>query len=132
MAKRKNSNNSSGYTPKKFETNEYNNVLSANIYLDMLTSPAWIDTPKNARLLYIYAKAQFWGVKEHPQNRQDYFYLNKSLVVDIYKLYTNTSQFRKDINELIKHGFIELVENGKFTRTKNIYKYSDKWKTWSK
>ena len=28
---------------------------------------------------------------------------------------------------LVKNGFIEIVETGKTTRTKNIYKFSDNW-----
>jgi hypothetical protein len=54
--------------------------------------------------------------------------MNKSKWKDLYKIYkSDNGQFNKDIKELIEGGFIELIETGKLTRTKNIYMLSDKW-----
>ena len=47
-----------------------------------------------------------------------------------YKLYTNNKSFYEDRDALIERGFIEIVETGKITRTKNIYKFSDSWTDW--
>ncbi len=54
--------------------------------------------------------------------------MNKSKWKDLYHLYTNESQFYKDRDLLVKYGFIEIIENGKNTRTKSIYMLSDKWR----
>ena len=47
----------------------------------------------------------------------------------IYSKITCKSSFENAKKELTKYGFIEEVANGRFTRTENIYKFSDKWKT---
>lgn len=114
------------YVPKSFES-VGGNSLSANLYATMLQSKAWHNLNKGAMVLYTYMKLQYYGAKginEHP--RTD-FVFNKAMYTKVYGLYTNTEQFRKDRDRLIENGFIELVENGKTTRTKNIYRFSDKW-----
>jgi len=42
----------------------------------------------------------------------------------------NYRAWRKDRDTLILHGFIELSENGTFTRTPNVYALSSLWKEW--
>lgn len=56
------------------------------------------------------------------------FTMNMSKWGEYYNLYKTGAQFRRDRDELLNGGFIEIVENGKTTRTKNIYKFSDRWK----
>lgn len=55
--------------------------------------------------------------------------MNKSKWCNLYNIYSKGNQngFSKDMSELIDKGFIELVENGKNTRTKNIYRLSSEW-----
>lgn len=116
------------YIPKAWES-VGGNRLSANIYVSMMQSNAWMQLSKNARLLYLYMKAQYYGaknIKEHPETD---FVFNWALASKTYKLYSNYARFKSDRDMLIKYGFIELVENGKNTRTKSIYRFSDKWQS---
>lgn len=128
------------YKPKSFESDGNSSDVSANIYMSMIMSEKWNNLTKNQRLLYLYCKAQLYAEKRKPtpiansnvENDNDnrlYFTMNKSKWCDTYKLYANGSDnmFYKDMNALVKNGFVELVESGKHTRTRSIYKLSSKW-----
>lgn len=127
------------YIPKSFESMENSNDTSANIYMSMLLSPAWNNLTKNQQILYVYCKAQYYAEKKKPKplikeltdNEINLcFTMNKSKWCKLYKIYADGGQerFKKDMQALIDNGFIELVENGKPNRTKNIYCYSNKWR----
>lgn len=116
------------YVPKAWES-VGGNRLSANIYVSMMQSNAWMKLSKNARLLYLYMKAQYYGARNLPERPNTDFVFNWALVSKTYKLYTNYQRFENDRNMLIEYGFIELIENGKNTRTKSIYRFSDKWQS---
>lgn len=113
------------YIPKTFESKKPD--VSASIYCSMIQSKAWENLTNNARVLYLYMKLQYYGQKAIPDREQEYFYFNKGMWKTTYKLYTNQNQFYKDRNLLIENGFIEIEQNGKNTRTKTIYRFSDKW-----
>lgn len=116
------------FTPSDFEKSGSSN-LSATIYASMLNSDNWMKLSNNAKVLYMYMKLQYYGQNPKPiPTRQDTFYFNKSLYMEKYGLYKNGAQFTRDKNQLIQYGFIEEIENGHTTRTKNIYRFSDKWK----
>ena len=117
--------NKGKYKPKPFESKGDN--LSANIYASMMQSRAWENLTNNARVVYVYMKLQYYGQKPIQGHPPHHFYMNQATLQKTYKLYTNMKQFRKDRQMLIDNGFIEVVESGRFTRTKNIYKLSDKW-----
>lgn len=123
MAKRK-----PPYIPKPWES-VGGNKLSANIYASMMQSKAWMQLSKNARLLYVYMKLQYYGAKNLVDHPGTDFVFNWALASKTYGLYTNYKQFQNDRNMLIANGFIELIENGKNTRTKSIYRFSDKWQS---
>jgi len=69
-----------------------------------------------AQLLYIYMTDY--------ANGEIYFTFPHS----VYSKLMCNEAFRKMKKELITYGFIEEVENGKFTRTENKYKFIGKWK----
>ena len=116
------------YKPKPWES-VGGNRLSANIYASMIQSKAWMQLSKNARLLYVYMKMQYYGAKNLADHPETDFVFNWALASKTYGLYTNYKQFQNDRNMLITNGFIELIENGKNTRTKSIYRFSDKWQS---
>ena len=126
------------YIPQGFESFGYSNDTSANIYLSMLVSPAWLALTKNAQILYVYCKSQYYAERRKPipQIRQlndtqlkRCFTMNKSKWLDIYHIYNSEyGQFYKDMAMLVEQGFIEVVESGKSNRTKSIYMFSDKWR----
>lgn len=130
-------NNKKPYEKKDFESDLLSSDTSANIYMSMLTSENWQKLSKNAQVLYLYCKAQYYAEKRKPtvehkslteQEQKQCFTMNKSKWNKLYKLYTNDRQFYKDMGMLIDYGFIELLENGKSSRTKSIYMLSNKWK----
>ena len=126
------------YKPKKFESTGISSDTSANIYMSMLMSDAWQSLTKNQQILYLYCKAQYYAEKRKPKPKlveldaeqlSLCFTMNKSKWCTLYNIYSKGNQngFSKDMSELIDKGFIDLVENGKNTRTKNIYKLSSGW-----
>ncbi len=46
-----------------------------------------------------------------------------------YRSFMSKPTFYKARNELIEHGFIDIVQNNKNLRKANIYMFSDRWKT---
>ena len=49
--------------PKSFESTGISSDTSANIYVSMADSPAWLDLTKGQQLLYVYCKFQYYGEK---------------------------------------------------------------------
>lgn len=117
------------FTPQEFEKIGASN-LSAVIYASMMQSNAFLDLSANAIKLYLYMKLQFYGQVQKPGDKPDQFVFNRSMYVTTYGIFSNGAQFTQYCHELIKHGFIELIECGATTRSNNIYKFSDKWQTW--
>lgn len=128
------------YEPKAFEGKQNSSDVSANIYVSMLMSDAWRVLTDGAKVLYLYCKAQYYAEKKKPKPQQTNplklneeqlnrcFTMNKSKWKDLYEIASNQNQFTKNMQMLIDYGFIELIENGKITRTKSIYMLSDKWR----
>ena len=98
------------------------------IWKSFLDEEAFKKLTKNQRLLYIYMVAQFNGnkTKNNPNGEKDQFYFNWQLVKK-YCLYSNHDQFKRDRDALINAGFIECVENNRFLRKKNVYRFSHRW-----
>ena len=130
------------YTPKAFESDGRSNDTSANIYESMLTSEAWKDLSSQERDMYICMKAQYYGKRKPSKDKQykelpsvsidetcfwfPYNYTKK------YGLPTNKKDFYKRIKNLINHGFIQSVINGKCNQQNSVYKLSSNWKYWKK
>lgn len=113
---------------------------SANLYESMLLHPAFATMKPRQKMLYIYCKAQYFG-KRKPQD--DYkeleeakgnekFYMNRASIVK-YGLYTKNGmhEFYSDLKLLQERGFIRCISNGRSTKSKSIYEFSDQWKYWT-
>ena len=112
----------------------------------MMISDAFRDLTARQRMLYVYAKSQFYGARSRPcndykdidvfkeYNGSRYFYLNHRLLSDVFGLYPkdNHRDLYKDIKALIEHGFIEKYSGGRSNRSRAIYRYSEWWKDWEK
>lgn len=141
--------NADGQTQHKFIHNGKEQVDTTTVITySMMVSEAFKDLTARQRMLYIYAKAQFYGARSRPcrdfpditdfheYNGQRYFYLNHRLLSDVYGLYpkSNHRDLYKDIEELVKHGFIEYYTEPKAVNKSNhmrtIYRYSEAWKEW--
>lgn len=120
------------YCKKSFESNGSNSDTSANIYISMMLSLAWLALTKQQQVLYLACKGQYYGEKKKPYNNPLYFTMNRSKWHHMYKLYSlsNSAGFYRDMSALIEHGFIICIESGASTRTKNIYAFSDKWQNY--
>ena len=93
----------------------------------MLQSYAWMQLTPQAQRLYLYMKLQKYGQKPLEGYPSDTFVFNKAMYIKVYKLYKTWKQFDRDCKQLIEWGFIRVVENGQFTRTKNVYQFSPEW-----
>lgn len=121
---------------------------TTTLTFSMMTSEAFKDLTARQRMLYVYAKSQFYGARSRPSTDfrdieefkeykgQKYFYLNHKLLVDVYGLYpkTNHRSLYADIKALVSHGFIEWYTEPKAINKSNhmraIYRYSEAWKQW--
>ena len=54
------------YEKKTFESDCSSSDVSANIYLSMLTSPAFMDLSNGQKVLYLYCKSQYYAEKKAP------------------------------------------------------------------
>lgn len=151
--------NENGKWAHMFQGNDgqwrYDNTT--NLTQGMLESEAFKDLTPRQRMLYIYAKSQFFNATNRPADDfpevekfqahkgQMYFYLNHALLSDVFGLYpkSNTRDLYKDAAALEAHGFIKCVtpkrpsgkrnhaiENGKYSCL--IYTYSDAWHHWKR
>ena len=121
------------YQKKPFESNGSTSDTSSNIYMSMLTSPAFRDLSAQQARLYLFCKAQYYAEKKKPNDDPLCFTMNKSKWSALYGLYdgNNGHGFRRDMEALIEHGFIICVECGAITRTKSIYRFSSEWQRWN-
>lgn len=117
------------YQKKNFESTGKSNDTSANIYVSMQLSDAWISLTANQKVLYITCKTQLYAEKQKPNNDPLCFTMNQAKWCGLYHLYekTNAKGFYRDMTALIEKGFITCVECGATTRTKSIYRFSSMW-----
>lgn len=120
---------------EKYETipNAKGSSVFARLYATMLTHPRWIGLSDRQKILFAYMKLQEYGGKGNrpDENDTEKFYFNWALASKTYHLYKkNKTGFYSDIKALDEAGFIDILENGRSSRTKSVYKYSDRW--WTK
>ena len=116
---------------KKFESSKSNGRFIMIAY-DMIKSTAYQDLTMTQRQLYFEMKSEYRP--DHntngiiiPANDQNICF-PCSRWKPLYK--NNQRKWTIDRDSLILHGFIELAECGKTTRTPNVYRLSGKWKEW--
>lgn len=109
------------------------------LFLTMLMSPAFRDLSDKNKILYLYCKAQYYGVRKPKQDfpdnpdmqGDDLFYFSRQTAVDFGWCKKNdTKPLYQGLNILVEHGFIEKVVSGKANHRKSIYRYSDRWQDW--
>lgn len=113
---------------------------SANIFESMLQSRAFKSLIARQQMLYVYCKAQYYGKRKPERDYQDvdavqgadFFYLNWDAVKTLYGRYSakDSSTFYKDMDVLIKRGFIERTASGKAQHEKTVYRFSAEWKAY--
>ena len=99
---------------------------------DMMQSPSWADLSLRQRGLYLELKRKYTQKKSAGvliSDNADDISIPKS---EAQTMYGAMRSFRVDIDALISHGFIRLVQSGFNTRTVNIYGFSDRWKRYGK
>lgn len=110
------------------------------ITMCMLSHPAFKDLKPRHRLLYVYAKSQYYCMvdreefnKNYPQyvGQKEYIYLNQKLLSDVFKMYARGSktEMYHDIAVLVEHGFIQPIKRENNQRT--IYKLISEWWNWT-
>lgn len=120
------------YQKKSFESTGVSGDTSANLYESMLISPAWKDLSPNQKVLYSVCKSQYYAEKIKPLDEDTCFTMPPTKWADKYGLYSpnNGASFYRDMSALIEHGFVRCLQCGKATRTKTVYQFSDKWRSY--
>lgn len=124
-------------TKKKKKADSYETIprsksssIFVQLFCPMLQHPNYIRLSDRQKTLYTYMKLQkYGGNRNRPEEAfNDTFYFNWALASKTYQIYRkNKSGFYGDIKALVDAGFIEVVTNGRSSREKSVYKYSDKW-----
>ena len=98
---------------------------------DMMQSEAWKSLNAMARALYLEIKSKYRPEKSANGTVID-FHKEKVILPETEwkQLFGNYNTFRKYLDILIEHGFLEKPQSGKNTRTPNLYWFSDKWQKW--
>ena len=111
------------------------------LFSSLMRSAAFKDMRKGARLLLMCCMTEAGGEASRDNVDPDsgvyderLFYMNRQLYSDVYDLYnpSNGAGFRRDMEDLIDHGFVEQVVRGQGRGIKNLYRPSSKWRKWSK
>ena len=104
-------------------------LLESQVTISMavLMSESWKKLTKNAQVLYLYC------VFESLFDNDKRFTMNKEKWQHFYEIYpSDNGQFYKDMALLVERGFVDIVQSGCISRTKSIYRLSDRWKNNSK
>ena len=109
-------NRKGGNNFKTFESTTQN-AKHYRITHNMINSEAWKDLDIYARDLYHNMKSKFNFNNEN----------NISFTYEEGMKLMSKASFTKAIDNLIEHGFIYIVENGRALRKANIYGFSDNW-----
>lgn len=117
------------YQKQMFESTGTSSDTSANIYMSMLMSEAWMQLSGMQQRLYLYCKAQYYAEKQKPDNDRLCFTMNQAKWSKLYKLYkeSNAKGFYRDMEALINHGFVKCVFKGAISRQKSVYQFSSMW-----
>lgn len=128
------------FVPKDIESIKGLGDTSANIFRSMMLHPVCKDLTASQFRLYVYCKSEFYGKNRHDldgfpayvRENPAYFTFNKAKwhKDGLYGLYSNSRQFYKDMAALIEHGLVDCVQSGFSTRTKSLYKLSNRWQLW--
>ena len=97
---------------------------------DMMDSAAWKELSLRQRGLYLQFKSKYRQKTERgnvTEHNRDEITLPES---EWKQEYGNYRTFRKDIDILVRLGFIRLVQRGQNTRTPNLYGFSVEWQKW--
>ena len=121
------------YQKKPFESNGISSDVSANIYESMIKSNAFRDLTKEQQMLYVICKLQLYAEKKKPIPGEPSFTMSRCKAL-AYGSYTESNRkgLPRDIAALVDHGLIDCVCDGSNTRSKNIYRLSDRWQMWGK
>lgn len=100
----------------------------AGIAYTLFMSDAWRSLSAGAINLYLAMRYEYKGGDELTFNFNRGKWLNNpKFGKNNYKLFKSPNDFYKSRDELVRLGFIEVVESGRNTRTKAVYTFSDKW-----
>ena len=132
-------------TAGRYEVNgTFRDDTFAQIYESVLRSEAFQSLAPRVQMLYIYTRMQEMG-KRKPNRElkntmveefvksEDYFFFPSNVAAQYTSRYNSKqSNLYKDMRTLEEHGFIDIVISGRNTRTKSVYRHSDRWKQYGK
>lgn len=113
------------------------------VFDGMTDHPAFRDMSKGARLLYFYCRREshgratsdymkgLFGEWSYDSDPGRLFYMNFAQAKQ-HELYNdgNKGGLRRDMQELISHGFVDCVMNGGGNRRKALYALSSRYREW--
>lgn len=112
------------YKPKPYESTKLCGEQYYRLFDSLITSKAYMSISNDAKTLYTYMLREAHKDKQYYQTGEFKFSLT------LCQKYLNVKRPKsiKTINELITYGFIERVNNSKYTKQTSKFIFSDKWK----
>jgi hypothetical protein len=112
-------------TPFEQFESKYKEANHIRISKDMMRRRVWIELSPIGVKLYLYLKSKYRGKIEGSLFKCTYKEIRKA--TGFYD-----KSIKSAFDDLIKKGFIEVVQNNQVRRLPNIYRYSDKWQYYGK
>lgn len=89
---------------------------------EMVKSKAWEELSNSSMRAYIQLR-----LKDNGKNRD-----NLSLTYEEAKKFASSRTLKKNFDELVEHGFLDVVRSGRMWRKCNIFALSDRWRKYGK
>lgn len=94
---------------------EKNDTKFVALYHSLLNHIAYTSLSKTSKLIYIY-------MRDYSNGKYEFTYPYR-----MYKNICSKGSFNKAVKELRENGLIKLKFHGQFSKTGNIYTFSDEW-----
>lgn len=114
-------------TNYSFESTKLSNDGFTKICNSMYKSVAWKELSFRERGLYLHLKSKFTKRPDGSTNQDNISMPRKEQL----EYYGSATTFGKDIDALIKRGFVKCIIHGKTGRRCNIYSFSDMWQKYN-
>lgn len=119
---------------ESFQTSQPTNFMM--IYWDMMDSKAWQELTAYDIQLYLFmlrkyrrkvTKGQIWDSNKENISVTKNTTKTNGVIDKGYSEVMTGRAFRKSMDNLIRFGFVKLIENGYATRQRNLYGFNDMW-----
>ena len=100
---------------------------------------SWLDNPREAEPEWKYkVEDENGAITEHGFWAMDFYFPRQYAFERYGSCKSNPTSFKKDIDALVSHGFVDIIRkggrpgNGSCKRESAVYRFSARWMEWTK